>query len=222
MPVLFEKLTNNTLRGRIAEQMRGAILNGTLAAGQRIVERAIAAEFGASLTSVREAIIQLESEGFITKKPNASTYVTQLSLPEAEKIFAVRGVLEEFAIREAARVATPEDVALLQRLHMAMVDSAREEDGKQLIQRDFAFHEGIWKISGNEYLVWSLRRTVLPLFAFSAIRFAATHSFDLMQDAYSHLPLVNAIQAKDPDLAGKELARGMSVWLNQARGFVNA
>src|SRR6185295_16337380 len=108
MSVVFEKLTNNTLRGRIAEQMRSAILNGSLAAGQRIVERTSAAEFGASLTSVREAIIQLESEGFITKKPNASTYVTQLSLPEAEKIFAVRRVLEEFAIQEAARLATPE------------------------------------------------------------------------------------------------------------------
>jgi DNA-binding GntR family transcriptional regulator len=204
------------------QQVRGAILNGNLAAGQRIVERTIAAEFGASLTSVREAIIQLESEGFITKKPNASTYVTQLSLPEAEKIFAVRRVLEEFAIQEAARLATPEDVAALQRLHMAMIDSAREENGKLLIQKDFDFHEGIWKISGNEYLVWSLRRTVLPLFAFSAIRFAATRSFDLLQDAYSHLPLVNAIQAKDSDLAVKELARAMEVWLKQAREYVNA
>ena len=85
MPVLFEKLTNNTLRGRVAEQIRGAILNGNLAAGQRIVERTIAAEFGASLTWVREAIIQLESEGFITKKPNASTCVTQISLSEQRR-----------------------------------------------------------------------------------------------------------------------------------------
>jgi len=91
-----------------------------------------------------------------------------------------------------------------------------------LSKKDFAFHEGIWKISGNEYLVWSLRRTVLPLFAFSAIRFAATHSFDLMQDAYSHLPLVNAIRAEDPELAGRELARAMEVWLRQAREYVKA
>ncbi len=222
MHVVFEKLTNNTLRGRIAEQIRGAILNGSLAAGQKIVERTIAAQFGASLTSVREAIIQLESEGFITKKPNSSTYVTKLSLPEAEKIFAVRRVLEEFAIQEAARLATPEDVDSLQRLHMAMVDSARAENAKLLIQKDFDFHEGIWKISGNEYLVWSLRRTVLPLFAFSSIRFAATHSFDLMQDAYSHLPLINAIRAKAPDAAREELAKAMDIWLNQAREYVAA
>ena len=220
MPVVFEKLTNNTLRGRIAEQMRTAILNGSVAAGQRIVERTIAAQFGASLTSVREAIIQLESEGFITKNPNASTHVTQLSLAEAEKIFAVRRVLEEFAIQEAARLATPEDVESLQRLHMAMVDSAGAENYKLLIQKDFDFHEGIWKISGNEYLVKSLRRIVLPLFAFSAIRYAATRSYDLVQDAYSHLPLVKAIQAKDPDAARSELAKAMDVWLKQAREYV--
>jgi hypothetical protein len=35
-------------------------------------------------------------------------------------------------------------------------------------------------------------------------------------------PLINAIQAKDPDLAGNELGRAMAVWLNQARKYVNS
>ena len=94
MEVMFERLANSTLRSRIAEQLRDAIVDGTLRTGERIVERKLAAQFGASLAVVREAIIQLEAEGFITIWPNTSTHVTQLSLAETEKIFAVRKVLE--------------------------------------------------------------------------------------------------------------------------------
>jgi len=49
----------------------------------------MAAQFGASLTAIREAIITLETEGFVTKKPNTSTYITQLKVAIARKL-AVR------------------------------------------------------------------------------------------------------------------------------------
>src|SRR5215510_9687304 len=99
MEAMFERLTNSTLRSRI-------------------VERKLAAQFGASLAVVREAIIQLEAEGFITKWPNTSTHVTRLSLAETEKIFAVRKVLEAFAVEEAARLATSQDIESLQKLFL--------------------------------------------------------------------------------------------------------
>jgi DNA-binding GntR family transcriptional regulator len=50
------------------------------------VEAALARQFGACLTSVREALMSLESEGFITKKPNAATLVTRLNWEEVSKI----------------------------------------------------------------------------------------------------------------------------------------
>ncbi|MBI1788074.1 MAG: GntR family transcriptional regulator, partial [Acidobacteria bacterium] len=75
MPLTFEKLPNNTLRGRIAEKIREAILDGTLEEGERLVERKLAQEFGASLTAVREALVELETDGFIAKLPNSATHV---------------------------------------------------------------------------------------------------------------------------------------------------
>src|SRR6266852_9971407 len=93
----FERLPSSSLRGRNAEALRDAILNGTLAEGQRLVERSLAAQLGASLTAVREALIELEMEGFITKRPNAATYVTKLTEADVRKIYAVRRILEGFA-----------------------------------------------------------------------------------------------------------------------------
>src|SRR6266513_4778363 len=97
----FERLPSYSLRGRIAETLREAILNGTLEEGQRLVERSLAAQLGASLTAVREALIELEMEGFIQKRRNASTYVTKLSAADVRKIYDVRRILEGFAFEQA-------------------------------------------------------------------------------------------------------------------------
>src|SRR5215472_16778424 len=98
MVQVFERLSRSTLREQIVEKMKTAILTGALREGDRLVERHLAAKFETSLTAVREALIELETEGFVSKKTNAATYVTKLSLEAADKIFAVRKVLETFAV----------------------------------------------------------------------------------------------------------------------------
>jgi len=98
----FERLPNYSLRGRIAETLREAILSGSVQEGQRLIERKLATELGASLTAVREALIELEMEGFITKRRNAATYVTKLSAADVRKIYDVRRILEGFAFEQAA------------------------------------------------------------------------------------------------------------------------
>ncbi|MFN7938709.1 MAG: GntR family transcriptional regulator [Bryobacteraceae bacterium] len=220
MPIAFEQLSSPTLRVRIAEKLREAILNGTLREGERLVERKLAAEFATSLTAVREALIELESDGFVVKKPNSSTYVTKLTWEAAQHVFAVRRLLEVFAIEEAARLATPEDIASLEGLYLSLLDAARNEDVQLFIQRDFALHTAIWELARNECLSATLRRVALPIFAASAIRIATRGAFDLAQDAQLHLPLLDAIRLKDPVAARKAMEESMQAWLDQARAHM--
>ena len=58
-----------TLREKIVETIRSAIVNGQLQAGTRVAEPDLAERFGISRTPIREAFRQLESEGFITVIP---------------------------------------------------------------------------------------------------------------------------------------------------------
>jgi DNA-binding GntR family transcriptional regulator len=217
MKTVFQKLAKEklTLRGRIAEQIRDAILNGTLDEGERIVERKLAAQFGASLTVIREAIVQLEGEGFITKRPNSSTHVTTLSVAEAKKIFACRRVFEGFATAEAARLASAEVIDSLERHYLQMLEAARVLDAISYVSADLSFHRLIWKMSGNEYLQSSIEGIVLPLYAFSSIRMTSHRSFDLLQDTYLHLPILNAIKAKNPLAARRALESAMKEWESQ-------
>jgi DNA-binding GntR family transcriptional regulator len=221
MATIFEQLTNTTLRGRIAEKLCDAILNGSIKEGERLVERRLAAQFATSLTAVREALIELESEGFVFKRPNTATYVTRLTLEAAEHAFAVRQILETYAVTEAARRCRADEVRNLERIYIALLDAARADEKRVFIETDFSLHEAIWRISGNDYLVAALRRVVLPVFAASAIRLALRRPFDLLEDAQTHLPLLEAIRAQDPERARTALATAMNKWFTEIRTILS-
>jgi DNA-binding GntR family transcriptional regulator len=58
-----------------------------------------------------------------------------------------------------------------------------------------------------------LRRLVLPLFGFSAIRVASREGFDLRQDAYSHIPLLEAIRKRDPVATRRAFEPAYDAWI---------
>jgi DNA-binding GntR family transcriptional regulator len=213
MPLSSPRLVQATLRQQIVKQIRAAILDRSLRPGERLVERDLAAQLGTSLTAIREALIQLETEGLITKRPNATTHVTELSRDDVAKIFAVRRVLERYAFEEAARLATQEEVRKLADLHNRCIGMAESNDGVAYVAADLEWHECVWQATKNEYLAETLRRLVVPLFGFSSIEIATTKGFDLQRDALSHAPLLKAVRAKDPVAVGKAFDRFARLWL---------
>lgn len=211
-------IANPTLRGRIAERIQAAILDGTLKPGSRMVERQLAAEFATSLTVVREALIVLEAGGFVTKRPNTATFVTQLTLADTEKLFDVRRVLEGHAVGLAARNCTPEQAAELDRAYFAMLDAARAKRDAGFVRADLVLHNKIWEISGNEHLHAALRRINHPLFAFVMIRLVTKRSaLDLTHDAQSHTALLEAIKANEPETACERFDVAVYDWLKHLR-----
>ena len=210
---MFQKLKRNTLRGRIAEQIRDAILSGTLKEGERLVERKLASALGTSLTTVREALIELESEGFILKKTNLGTYVTKMSFEDVQKVFRLRHVLESFAMGEAARHRTAEQVEELEKIYLEMVEAARAKHSRAFNKADMRWHLMVWQMSGNEYLQAALRRGVLPYFASIAIRVTTVDPLSLLRDAYGHQPLLEAIKRGDSEKAEEVFRSSIDDWL---------
>lgn len=217
MPLTFDKLPNNTLRGRIAEKIRDAILDGTLEEGERLVERKLAQEFGASLTAVREALVELETDGFIAKLPNSATHVIRVSLEDAEKILSVRSVLEGFVVSEAARRASPVQMQNLVQLSGEVHATAEAGDARRCLQKDLALHEAIWQMSGNEPAVAALKRIVLPCYAFFAIRLAKCTAEELKELVDANLPLLVAIYSNNPQVAVEALRYALDRWMQKTR-----
>jgi DNA-binding GntR family transcriptional regulator len=75
-------------------------------------------------------------------------------------------------------------------------------------------------MADNEYLQVALRRIIHPIFAFSAIRILSGRPFDLLEDAQSHLPIVEAIKSKNAKAARKAFLTALDGWFLQIKAYV--
>jgi DNA-binding FadR family transcriptional regulator len=98
-------------KSAIAEGIRARIRSGELPLGARISDKVIASELGISRTPVREALVQLQTEGLVVIRPQSGTFVTDLTptdvhpfdgwLPCSPAILSVPGAPFE-ALQEAS------------------------------------------------------------------------------------------------------------------------
>lgn len=125
------------------------ILRGTIAAGEPVTERLIAARLGMSRTPVREAVRRLEGEGTLERQRGGALIVRPYSMETFLHALAVRRLLEGEAARLAAGKIAPAVIAeARQRIARLRVeglgDAARRDD------RDF--HAAVAEASGNPVL----------------------------------------------------------------------
>jgi DNA-binding GntR family transcriptional regulator len=216
VPFIASKLNSQPTRHQIAGKIRESILDGSLLPGERLVERKLAETLGTGQSAVREALVQLELEGHVSKKPNSGTFVTNFSQRDLENTFSVRRILEGFAAEEAARQSTKADIERLEELYQQSLGAARAHESQKYIRGDLSWHIAMWESTHNECLVECLRRVVVPLFGFSMIRVAMQPGFNLMNDLQSHRPLLDAIAGGEPEMAKRAFNKAMTEWAEQA------
>ncbi|GAA4393400.1 GntR family transcriptional regulator [Tsukamurella soli] len=91
-----------SLADAIADELRADILSGRLASGVRLVEEALARRFGVSRMPVREALTQLDSEGFLTTVRHKGATVSTTLRKDSRELLQVRRGLEVLAAQLAA------------------------------------------------------------------------------------------------------------------------
>jgi DNA-binding GntR family transcriptional regulator len=138
------------VRQQVAASFRTAILSGRFAPGVRLVEKELCELTGASRTSVREALRQLETEGLIEVVPNKGPIVASISPEQARSIYEVRGALESLAGALFAKYASDEQ---MERLEVAVEQVANAYDrgdiGEILTAKD-AFYAVLLEGADNE------------------------------------------------------------------------
>lgn len=95
----------------VYERVRGAILDGELAAGTVMSQVALAEELGISRTPLREALRLLQGEGLIEAEPNRRVRVAPMTASDMEELCVMRVTLEAEARRLSVPMLAPEDLA---------------------------------------------------------------------------------------------------------------
>jgi DNA-binding GntR family transcriptional regulator len=92
---------------RFADELRQAILDGTFPSGHRLIEVELIEAFSASRGAVRDALVLLETEGYVTRQRNRGASVRSVSMDEAIEAIEVRALVEGMCAGKAAVGATP-------------------------------------------------------------------------------------------------------------------
>lgn len=197
----------------VAQHLRARITNGTLAAGDRLVERDLSEELGISRGPVREAILLLEQEGLVVTHPYRGAVVSAVTPAEVTDVLVpVREVIERAAF---AAAATAGDDGLLERLdHLvaAMREATSPLDAGRLADLDVQFHETVIEASGQVQAL-QIWRLVQPRVRAYFVQDAGRHD-DPTTVADQHQVLVEAVRSRDPQIARARLSEHVKIHLS--------
>ena len=192
------------LREQIRDYLVQDILEGRRAPGDRIVETRVARDFNVSQTPVREALRDLEVFGFVVVIPFRGAVVRETSIEDLLQVYPIRAMLEGLAARHAATRISEPGLKKLATLLQRMRKAAACGDHRACVDADLAFHFTIVEASGNWLLMQFWERMRLASSTFITVM-KTKHS--LHEIAEHHLPLLEALTARNPKLAERTMRR---------------
>jgi DNA-binding GntR family transcriptional regulator len=152
-PVELDAGRSDTLARQAYLALREGIILGRYREGERLAEQRLAEELAVSRVPLREALPQLEMEGFVHTVPRRSAVVARWDTRAVNDLFDLRLCFEVGAARYAARQvgagASPEP------LDRALADSrelVREGDPYKVAQASTEYHEAIVEVAGNQLM----------------------------------------------------------------------
>lgn len=146
-----------TLHGEIVNNLRDYVVEGDIAVGARVPERALCERFGVSRTPLREALKVLAAEGLIELLPNRGARVKALSIEEMSELFDLLGGLEALAGRLACERIVQQDIDKIEGFHREMYRHYLRGDRHEYFKYNQMIHECILEIADNRALTEAAR-----------------------------------------------------------------
>jgi DNA-binding GntR family transcriptional regulator len=119
----------------------------------RLDERSLAEEFGISRTPVREAMAQLEREGFVRSVPRRGVYVVRKTKREVIELITAWAALESMAARLITQNASDEEIASLRRVFTAFDNGELRAHLDEYSEANIEFHQTLVRLSRNSVLI---------------------------------------------------------------------
>jgi DNA-binding GntR family transcriptional regulator len=178
-----------------------AILSGTIRAGTRLGEQALATLFKVSRTSVREALIRLETRGMLQVSPRRGWFVIEPSLEEAQEAFQARRAVE-LGILRTSRAGAAVATKLWEHIERERDAIAADDVGaRSYLLGDF--HVCMAEACGHRILSDVLRDLTARTVLISAL-YQSAH--DARESCDQHAAIADAVASRDTERAAALMA----------------
>ncbi len=187
-----------TLGQLIYNYIRDAIIKNKLKANQKINEKEIAEYFQVSTTPVREAVLRLGAEGFVTINSHREAVVKEISFQELKEILKVLSVLDSSAMELAIESLTPQDIEELEDLTAKLARNCQMDSIDKFLELNTAIHNRLWQNLPNAFLRETLRYVHNQLLRYNYARFSAFRKPGALEKSLEeHEHILKVLKARD-------------------------
>jgi DNA-binding GntR family transcriptional regulator len=161
----------------------------------RLDERKLASDLGVSRTPVREAMVQLEREGFVRSVPRRGIYVVRKTKAEVVELITAWAALESMAARLITRNASDQEIAPLRAMFATFENGRLHANLDEYSEVNIEFHQTIIRMSRNRVLI----DLAANLFAHMRMirRKTIGESDRADRSIRDHMNIIQAIEARD-------------------------
>jgi DNA-binding GntR family transcriptional regulator len=185
------------LADEIAARLRADIMAGVLRPGTFIRLDDTAAQFGVSITPVREALRTLRSEGMVQLEPHRGHVVSPFTRTDVEDVFWLQSTIAIRLIRSAVERITETELDELEGHSDALATAIERRDADRIVDAEFGFFRTLNHASGRIKLAWFLLHAARCL---PSLVYAADDEWGARAVAHQRR-LVTALRRRDVEAA---------------------
>ncbi|GAB2671053.1 GntR family transcriptional regulator [Saccharopolyspora gloriosae] len=214
----LEPVQRKSTAAIVADQLRSAIMYGSLPPGSQMGEAELASRLGVSRGPLREAMQRLVQEGLLHSEPHRGLFVTTLDADDVTDIYLARLAVERAACERIIRHHRVEAVAELTAAQARIVSAAGRGDAIELSDADQEFHETLVRVSGSPRLQ-RMAQTLLVEKRMCLTALQDKYTADPQTLVDEHSGLVDAIESGDEALLLARLEAHMNDALERLNAF---
>jgi len=187
----------------VYENLKKRIINHSLKSGEPLNESVLTKELGISKTPIREALQQLEKEGFIENIPGKGSFVSRISIQDIREIFEIREILECEVVKRAAMKSDPDKIEGIRKKFET--ESNGDKNSRDQFKAGDRIHTFIFESFGNKRLLEYYKRLQEHIIRMRLYFFNQLHQERSGQSFKEHLEIMDALIAQDPPRAEKAM-----------------
>lgn len=206
-----KKSGGQTYKEQAYQQIKDAILFNRFRIGAIYSQESICKELGISKTPLREALLELQTDGYVTFCRGRGVLIQPVSYEKARDILESRILMEPLCAQLAAQRATEEDLAAMKQLLTSLQEGLPSEDGQRLYRIDHGFHRAVIRTAHNEML-YRFLDVVLDHYLRFEVKSVYNNSIDAQKVYREHQKVYEAIAEKN----GKKAFKAMETHLKNS------
>lgn len=192
-----------TSKELVYDELKNAILNGTISPNEILTEISLSETFDVSRTPIRESLAELTKEGLLVHVPRKGFKLRQISDNEKQQIIYLRKSMEQEGIRKIASSITKEQIKELEEILHKQEDAAKQNDRIKNIELDQIFHKTLLEFANQNMF----KKIFLDLYNLTrVIGHEALMKKGRMEEVIEeHRAIIDALKSHDEDEAVQRL-----------------